>query len=392
MARHIVVSPLGCLPVGQRAVELCEHKGIGHPDTLMDGVCEAASRALSRAWLAVCGRIQHHNLDKGLLIAGASRPRFGGGEVLEPMRLVICGRATDAGADLKVHEIVTGAARDYLARELRCDPGHFEITTQIHDGAANLKEVFGRGTVVANDTSFGCGYAPYSRLERAVLGLAGVLRSDALRRQFPAAGDDFKIMGQRVGQDTRFTVALAFVDRHVENAAHYFAIKRALGDYLGAQLATPGTVQLNTLDDLAAQRESGLYLTVTGLSAEMGDDGQVGRGNRVGGLITPGRPMSLEAVAGKNPVAHTGKLYNVLAAQIARDIHARVASVEEVSVQLVSGIGRPVDEPEVAAVEVAVTGRLTGPRRRQIAAIVDQALGDFGSVTRAILDGEVTLF
>ena len=108
MARHIVISPLGNLPVGHRVVELCEHKGIGHPDTLMDGVCEAASRALSRAYLAACGRILHHNLDKGLLIAGSSHPRFGGGEVLEPMRLVICGRATDAGADLKVNEIVAG--------------------------------------------------------------------------------------------------------------------------------------------------------------------------------------------------------------------------------------------------------------------------------------------
>lgn len=392
MARHIVVSPLGCLPVEQRHVELCEHKGVGHPDTLVDGVCEAASRALSRAYLAACGRILHHNLDKGLLIAGASRTRFGGGALLKPMRLVICGRATDAGGEVNVHETVVAAARDYLARQIRCDPGHFEIATEIHDGAANLEEVFGRGAVLANDTSFGCGYAPYSRLERAVLGIADVLRSDVLRQQFPAVGDDFKIMGQRVGPDMRFTVALAFVDRHIEDAAHYFAIKRALGDYLGGQLATPGTVQLNTLDDPAAQRESGLYLTVTGLSAEMGDDGQVGRGNRVGGLITPGRPMSLEAVAGKNPLSHTGKLYNVLAARIARDIHARVADVEQVGVQLLSNIGKPVDQPEVAAVEVEVAGGLSGPRRREIAAIVDQALGDLERVTRAILDDEVTLF
>ncbi len=33
----------------------------------------------------------------------------------------------------------------------------------------------------------------------------------------------------------------------------------------------------------------------SGLSAETGDDGQVGRGNRVNGLITPNGPMSLEA-------------------------------------------------------------------------------------------------
>ena len=68
---------------------------------------------------------------------------------------------------------------------------------------------------------------------------------------------------------------------------------------------------VNALDDPKASDESGIYLTVTGLSAEQGDDGEVGRGNRVNGLITPSRAMSLEAAAGKNAVAHVGKLYNL---------------------------------------------------------------------------------
>jgi S-adenosylmethionine synthetase len=356
--------------------------------------CEAASRALSRAYLASYGRILHHNLDKGLLVAGRSRPRFGGGEMLEPMKLVLCGRATSAGPEVSVRDVVATAARDYLARRLRGDPGRFDIVVEVRDGAANLQEVFARGvaTPLANDTSFGCGHAPLSRLEKSVLAVAQLMTSDEFQRAFPAAGEDFKIMGARRRQAFSFTLALAFVDRHVEDVAHYFAIKRDIGEYLAPRLP-PGTVlRLNTLDDPAARTEAGIYLTVTGLSAEMGDDGQAGRGNRVNGLITPGRPMSLEAAAGKNPVAHIGKLYNVLAMLIARDIHAHIGGVEEVGVQLLANIGRPVSEPEIAAVEVAVGGGLTAPRRREIAALVERALGDLDRVTRAILDEEVTLF
>jgi S-adenosylmethionine synthetase len=42
-------------------------------------------------------------------------------------------------------------------------------------------------------------------------------------------------------------------------------------------------------------------------------DAQFGRGNRINGLITPCRPMRLEAAAGKIPVTHVGKIYNVMA-------------------------------------------------------------------------------
>lgn len=50
MARQIVVKPPSRLPIEQHQVELCEHKGVGHPDTIADAVCEAASRELSLAY------------------------------------------------------------------------------------------------------------------------------------------------------------------------------------------------------------------------------------------------------------------------------------------------------------------------------------------------------
>ena len=73
-----------------------ERKGLGHPDTICDAVSEAASLALSRAYLERCGRVLHHNVDKVLLRGGTARPAFGGGEVLEAIEIYIAGRATGA--------------------------------------------------------------------------------------------------------------------------------------------------------------------------------------------------------------------------------------------------------------------------------------------------------
>ena len=65
---------------GFRKVSIAERKGIGHPDTIMDSLCESASKALSKYYVKHYGRVLHHNLDKGLLIAGQSKPKFNAGE------------------------------------------------------------------------------------------------------------------------------------------------------------------------------------------------------------------------------------------------------------------------------------------------------------------------
>ncbi|MCZ7566570.1 MAG: methionine adenosyltransferase [Burkholderiales bacterium] len=393
-ARNIVVAPAACIPVEARATELCEHKGVGHPDTITDAVCEAASRALSQAYLAAYGRVLHHNLDKGLLVAGRSAPRFGGGALLAPVRITIAGRAARVGAQVEPARVATEAARRHLAATLRVPPGTFEIATEIREGAANLQEIFARGGEVplANDTSFGAGFAPFSLLERTVLEAGRLLASAELHAVFPCAGDDFKVMGLRVGHDLRLTVALAFVDRHVGGVREYFALKQGICEYLGARLGGDVSIRLNTLDDPAARDERAIYLTVCGLSAEMGDDGQVGRGNRASGLITPGRPMSLEATAGKNPVSHVGKLYNVASMRIAEAIHREVPGAAAVTVELLSAIGAPIDQPQIATVEIAPAEALTEAMRTQARAIADAHLAQIGELTEAILAGRERLF
>jgi S-adenosylmethionine synthetase len=394
MTRKITLQPSASQPIELRAFEMCEHKGIGHPDTLTDGVCEAASCELSRRYLRESGRVLHHNLDKGLLLAGRSEPRFGGGRILAPMRFVICGRATPLDSGDDAAEVAIGAARDRLRTHIGFEAAPDTVTARIGSTSASLQKLFAPGTGVrrSNDTSFGTGFAPYSRLERMVLDLAGTIRSLEFQREFPVAGADFKVMGCRLGDTITLTIALAFVDRYVESVSHYFALKQAMHDRLEASLPAPAQLCINRLDDPQAPDESGLYLTVTGLSGEMGDDGQVGRGNRVSGLITPGRAMSLEAAAGKNPVSHVGKLYNVLATLIARDIHAKVEGVEQVSVQLLSAIGEPIDQPELAGIEIDAPGGLSVSLRSRATEIADAWLADIPKVTDLILDERIAMF
>jgi len=392
MGRNIVVARATGPAADALEVEMCEHKGIGHPDTIADAACEAASRELARAYLDQFGRVLHYNLDKGLLIGGQSEPKFGGGAVIEPMKLVICGRASPLRGDFGVEEVVRGAVERNLQERLHCETKHFTITTEIRSGAPSLQRVIpGRGEpALANDTSFGAGFAPFSRLERLVLAMSRVLASEDFRARFPAAGDDFKIMGLRKGRRAapHLTVALALVDRHIDGVNRYFAVKDAIRDHLRASVNGEANIVVNALDDRSAVDESGLYLTVTGLSAEMGDDGQVGRGNRVNGLITPGRSMSLEAAAGKNPVSHVGKIYSVLAMLIARDVHARIEGITEVTVQLLSEIGRHVDDPLVAAVVVTPEKNMTARMRREVIKVTDDWLGNASEVSRSVLNGD----
>ena len=387
-SRRIVV--LALAPRAPGAAEMCEHKGIGHPDTIADGACEAVAQALVRAYEERFGGVLHFNVDKGLLVGGASEPRFGGGALASRAKLIVCGRATNPGRALDLPGLVVESARRWLDDNLRASSAPFELSSEVREGSTSLKRVLGAGPALANDTSFGVGYAPLSGLERKVLALAGALRSAALRERFPALGDDFKIMGLRLDARLTFTVAIAFVDRHVESVARYFELKDQVRNALAARLDAGDTVLVNQLDDPAARDERALYLTVSGLSAEMGDDGQVGRGNRVNGLITPGRPMSLEAAAGKNPCSHVGKIYNVLAHRIARTICAEVPEVPEANVQLLSTIGSPIDEPQAAIVEIgAAAGAAV---RERVAALVDREIASVPALVAELARGGIAVY
>ncbi|MBO3036871.1 methionine adenosyltransferase [Burkholderia pseudomallei] len=384
----VTVDRAGARP---ESVEICEHKGAGHPDTLCDGAVEAAARALAKAYLDCYGVVPHFNLDKALLTGGTSVPKFGGGRVTRHMRLFVSGPVT-ALRSVSPESVVRQAIVDHLAGVPGFDTTLIEVTPMLRVGAPNLQRVNDPGKVpLANDTSFGVGYAPLSRLERHVLNVAALLRSSEMRAMFPVLGSDCKVMGHRIGEQVHITLALAFIDRHVRDATDYFARKEAVESAITAHLGNGCAVRCNTLDDRSAKDESGLYLTVTGFSGEHGDDGQVGRGNRANGLITPGRPMSLEALAGKNPAAHVGKLYNVLARQLAECLLADTAGAMYVSVRLLSAIGIRIDRPQLAAVDVCAPGGLSEVQCRRIQECVVDGLDRLPELTRQLIDGTVQI-
>jgi S-adenosylmethionine synthetase len=378
----IAVNPLSGPSPASLPFEIAERKGLGHPDTICDALVENLSLGLSRFYLERFGAILHHNVDKALLVGGAARPAFGGGEVTEPIEIYLAGRATREfrGVAIPVDDMAVELTRRWLGENLRHLDArrHVRVVPRVRPTSPDLAALFlaqrAAGPPLANDTSFGVGYAPLDGLERSVLAIERDLNSAEAKRAHPEIGEDVKVMGLRTGDALRVTVACALVGRHVADFADYQARKatvraRAIDS---ARRAHPWTgeieAEVNTADGPTLDS---LYLTVTGLSAEAGDDGQVGRGNRVNGLITPYRPMSLEALGGKNPVSHVGKLYNVLATRIAHAVAAEIPGVIDAQCFLLSRIGRPITEPQIAEVSVRLAD--PGALRAQAARIAEIA-------------------
>jgi len=339
----------------EHLIEVVERKGLGHPDSICDAVMERVAVELNRAYRARFGRILHNNIDKGFLVAGQVARRFGGGEMLRPMRLLIGDRATAAlgGDAIPVDEIAVAAAKGWVKEHLRfVDPErHLRYEAVLAPGSDELSDIFARpGTVAeANDTSAAVGYAPLTPTERLVLDVEGYLNAPGYKRRFPETGEDVKVMAFRQGRQVHLTVAMPLLCAFVHSETEYFRRKAAIREDLAAAFAaTPGlegvSLGLNVLDR-EGRGLAGVYLSLLGTSAEDADSGQVGRGNRVNGLIPLNRPMSNEAAAGKNPVSHVGKIYNVLAHRVAAALHRDVSAIREVTVWLVSQIGAPVDRP-----------------------------------------------
>lgn len=133
-------------------VEVVERKGFGHPDTVCEALAETLSRNLCCEYRQRFGRILQHNVDKALLCGGRSSPALGGGLVDAPFDIYLAGRATSqVGTDVI----------PVLDRHVRIHP-------LIRSGSQDLRDLFTRSgrTPLANDMSFGKGYAPASALER----------------------------------------------------------------------------------------------------------------------------------------------------------------------------------------------------------------------------------
>ncbi|ELY61763.1 methionine adenosyltransferase [Natronolimnohabitans innermongolicus] len=398
--RNIRVEPIDRQAVEDQEVEIVERKGIGHPDSICDGVAEAVAGALAREYLDRVGEVLHFNTDETQLVAGEAAPAFGGGEVVDPIYLLIVGRATKRyeGQTIPAETIALRAAREYLSETIpNLEVGEeIVVDVKLGEGSGDLQEVFGEDEVsvpMANDTSYGVGHAPLTETERIIQDAEARLNGE-FADENPYLGQDVKLMGKREGDHIDVTVAAAMVDEHVPDMDAYADAVESVREFV-EQVAGEHTdrtvdVHVNTADDY---EEGSIYLTVTGTSAEQGDDGSVGRGNRANGLITPNRSMSMEATSGKNPVNHIGKIYNLLSTEIAEQVVDDVDDIRDLRVRLLSQIGRPIDQPHVADVHVVTEdGVELGDVQDEIEAIVDEELASVTDITRRVIDGELSTF
>jgi S-adenosylmethionine synthetase len=400
--RNIIVERLRQTPLEKQRLEIVERKGLGHPDYICDAVMEQISLRLSKEYLEKAGAILHHNVDKSLLVAGQSELRFGGGYVKQPMLFVFGDRATTEfdGVKINVEEIAINVAKEWFKKNMRfIDPDkHVKYQVELKPGSAGLVDIFKReGKVLgANDTSAAVGYAPMTRTERTVLKTEQFLNSKEFKQRHPESGEDIKVMGSRNNNNLNLTISMAFVDRYIYSEEDYFEKKAKIIEDIKKFVTANAdfekiSIQLNTLD-VRSRGINGIYLTVLGTSADSGDSGQVGRGNRVNGLISLNRPFCSEAAAGKNPVSHVGKIYNVLTFKVAQHVYQEVPELEEVYIWLLSEIGRPIDQPAIAAAQVVMTENSSLDKvKNRIEAVLEYELENIDKFCMELAQGKILI-
>ncbi|MDR0309621.1 MAG: methionine adenosyltransferase [Candidatus Methanoplasma sp.] len=405
--KNIHVTGIDEIPLPKRNIEIVERKGIGHPDSVADALAEEVSRALCKMYIKEYGHVLHHNTDETQIAAGEAAPRFGGGVIIDPSYILLVGRTTthiEDGKNMKslpCKPTALKAAKNYLKKTFPNLDADSEVIldAKLGMGSDDLTGVYKASGHLANDTSFGVGYAPYSITDKLVLKTEEFINGK-LKRKLPESGQDVKVMASRIGDKITMTVACAMVDKYLEDATAYkSAVEQLYGAVLDNALKIVGSqktgisLHVNTGDDY---KRKVYYLTCTGMSQEMGDDGSVGRGNRCNGLITPYRPMSMEATSGKNPITHIGKIYNIMSKLIADDVAKSIGGDAEIRVRLLSQIGKPVSEPLTASIDIVTAGADADPKlpkwKGEAEAIAAEWLDNLDKVTELIISGKVRTF
>ncbi|MBS3815610.1 MAG: methionine adenosyltransferase, partial [Hadesarchaea archaeon] len=304
------------------------------------------------------------------------------------------------GVSIPVKEIAIQSAKDWLEESLRfVDPNkHMDYQVELKPGSAALKDIFERKGkhLSANDTSAAVGYAPLTETEEIVLEIEKYVNSEDFKKEFPEAGEDVKVMGFRKNSKLDLTLAIAFVDKYIESEKDYFKKKSDILNHV-REFVNDNTdfdeisLKLNTLDD-KGRGVNGVYTTVLGTSADGADSGQVGRGNRPNGVIPLNRPTGTEAAAGKNPVSHVGKIYNLLTDRIAHQIYGEVSGLKEIYVWLVSQIGQSIDQPAIAFARVIPTeGTEVKEVQGEIEEVMNSELENIDKFCKDLSQGKISV-
>ncbi|MFJ6433172.1 methionine adenosyltransferase [Streptomyces sp. NPDC091416] len=388
----------------QRAIDVAEFKGRGHPDSLADRIADQFSRRYARHTTSQFGVVANHWVDKVTLVGAGATVGFGGYDIHKPVDGYLFGKVTERIGNRTLDlarifeescaEVFTQCVGDpELVRYLRLHVNNTEGVGPDHSphfyrpaGPGSVSDVHAEDRV-ANDTSACTGTSRLGAAGRLARALEN--RVAGYRGELSAIGTDVKVMVVRRGDSLTATLAVPVHPRAVRDESEYAEvigsvrqrILRDAGELVGALTAEPWkltTVKINTKD-----RPGRGYLAPFGTSLGKGDCGAVGRGNRYGGAIEPLAVASSEAPAGKNPLHHIGKIYTWLAHDMARRVEAETGRYAETVV--VSDNGSPLHE--AAFCHVALAASRTGVSEQLVRKLWDEVLTRLPQYTAAFLAG-----
>lgn len=315
------------------AFEVVERKGVGHPDSLADALANEVSIVYSRHCLEKIGIIPHHNVDKLYIGGGHYKNDYGVCERLSPIIIRVNGRMSSVFNDIDLHieDIQISAVKNYMHKVMPSLTGDDLVIEA--NATQNTKVPFwfkprDFGDIPdatdpkANDTSVCIGYWPPTYTESLAYYLESYFWKNVSGYpipRFPEIGQDIKVMMVRSGKLVEATLCVPAMSLLTDSYNRYCEMMRehennlqVLAESLLEESGLQPVVKINPY-----QKQ---YMLGMGSCIECGEEGVVGRGNNINGIISTHRIHTLESWAGKNPVYHTGRVYGYMTAKLAKAI------------------------------------------------------------------------
>lgn len=360
-------------------IETVEKKGIGHPDCIADSIAEELSGAICSFFLNKYGQIPRYNADLVSIIGGDVEFGFGSGKINKKVNIDLAGNIPymDNGEIDEIHAIGEKKIYEYLSALLPFPAEDlFQINWRVNHYSTRNSAFFrgdnANNTALAEDTVVAHGFYPYTPLEQLTLDTNHYIRD--LGIEYPI-GSDTKIMALRrnVQKEVELIISIGFKALGLKDYDDYSETKRrvrsSIEHFASERIPADSNLSITVNAGDNAQLKKGYYL-FSGTAAEH-DKGLSGKGNPLSGVITPFRYNSFETVFGKNPIYHTGKIYNVLSFLLAKTISEEIK--DRVETTILSRLGSPLSCP--GAINVVTPTGLSSHQKAHVSDLIEQEMG-----------------